>query len=105
MGVVGAGKLSYLYGIQVADPNLEILMRHRAVIFGILGALFLYAAFKPHIQVLALAAGFASVISFLVLAYAVGGFNTNIGRVVVADWIALAALVAAAILHWRNRGA
>jgi hypothetical protein len=31
-GVLGAAKLSSLYGITVQDPNLEILMRHRTVL-------------------------------------------------------------------------
>ena len=29
-GVVGASRLSALYGIAVAEPNLELLLRHRA---------------------------------------------------------------------------
>ena len=37
VGVVGPTRLSELYGITVSEPNIEILMRHRAVLFGLLG--------------------------------------------------------------------
>jgi hypothetical protein len=53
-GVLGAARLSALYGLAVTEPNLEILLRHRAVMFGMLAALLAYAAF-----VLLLAAGAA----------------------------------------------
>lgn len=46
-GVVGASRLSALYGIAVAEPNLELLLRHRAVLFGVLGGLCIAAAFQP----------------------------------------------------------
>ena len=98
VGALGAERLASLYGIEVASGDLEILMRHRAVLFGILGAILGYAAFRSAFQPLAVAAGLISVISFLVLAYAVGGFNDAIGAVVIADFVALAALSGAAVL-------
>ena len=39
-GFFGARQLSALYGIEVDSPDPEILMRHRAVRFGILGVFF-----------------------------------------------------------------
>jgi uncharacterized membrane protein len=39
-GFLGAQRLSALYGINVASADLEILMRHRAALFGILGVFF-----------------------------------------------------------------
>lgn len=94
-GVLGAGQLSALYGIPLGEPNLEILMRHRAVLFGLLGCFLIYAAFRPAFQTMALAAGLVSVLSFLWLAWSVGGYNGLIARVVVADLVALACLVIA----------
>lgn len=92
-GFIGARKLSQLYGIDITDPNLEILMRHRAVLFGILGVVFGYAAFEPALQPMAFSMGFASVLSFFYLSYTVSDFNGAIRRVVIADIIALLALV------------
>ena len=56
-GVLGAERLSALYGISLAEPNIDILMRHRAILFGILGLFLLYAAFQPSLQTLAMVAG------------------------------------------------
>ena len=98
-GVLGAARLQSLYGLAFDEPNLLILMQHRAVLFGLLGAFLLYAAWRPALVPLALAAGFASVLSFLGIALAVGNYNSLLARVVMADWIALACLVAAAALH------
>ena len=95
-GVLGADRLSRLYGISFEDNNLAILMRHRAVLFGMLGILLLVAGFRPTLQPLALIAGFISVISFLWLAWSAGAYNANIERVFNADLIVLACLVVAA---------
>jgi hypothetical protein len=92
-GVVGGERISALYGVSIGEPNLAILMRHRAVLFGILGAFFLFAAFRPAYQSLAFVAGFVSVISFLWLAYSVGGYNAQVARVFTADVVALVCLV------------
>ena len=38
VGVLGAGKLAQLYGTPVQDAGVELLLRHRAVLFGLLAA-------------------------------------------------------------------
>lgn len=91
-GVFGASRLTELYGVSFDDPNLAILMRHRAVLFGLLGAFLVLAAFRPLLQPLAFLAGFASVLSFLYLAWSVGGYNAQLGRVYSADMVALVCL-------------
>ena len=102
-GVLGPERLSALYGLHIAEPNLAILMRHRAILFGLLGLFFLVAAFRPEWQVAAIVVGFASVLPFLYLAWAVGGYNAQVRRVVVADEVALACLVVAAGALWYLR--
>lgn len=102
-GVIGAGRVAALYGVDVAGPDLAILLRHRAVLFGLLGAFLVLAAFRPAWRGAALVAGFVSVVSFLALAAMVGDYNARIGRVVLADWIALGCLLVAAAAHLRAR--
>jgi hypothetical protein len=102
-GVLGVPRLQSLYGVTIADPNLEILMRHRAVLFGILGAFLVYAAFRPGSQLAALIAGAVSVISFLVIAGIVGGYNAGIARVVTADIVAVVCLLIGAFAYWKDR--
>ena len=89
-GVLGADELTELYGIAIAEPNLAILMRHRAVLLGTLGVLFAVAAFARSLQPLALIAGFVSVGSFLLIAWVEGSYNAQLARVFTADVVALA---------------
>jgi hypothetical protein len=93
LGVLSTERLAMLYGVPFSDPNLAILMRHRAVLFGLLGVFLIYAAFVPALQLLAFFAAFVSVVSFLYLAWSVGNYNAQMGRVFAADIIALACLV------------
>ncbi|HPF26012.1 MAG TPA: hypothetical protein P5528_09825 [Steroidobacteraceae bacterium] len=93
-GVLGPERLAVLYGMPFAEPNLAILMRHRAVLFGLLGSLLVVAAFRPALQAVALIAGWVSVLSFLALAWSIGGYNAEIGRVIAADGIAAVCLAA-----------
>lgn len=102
-GVLGAERLSALYGISLADPNLVILMRHRAVLFGLLGLFLVYAAFKPSLQPWAFLAGFLSVVSFTLIAWSVGGYNGAIHKVVIADVIAAIALLVAGAIYVVSR--
>lgn len=105
-GVLGSDRLASLYGVVFDDPNLEILLRHRAVLFGILGFFLLAAAFRPSLQTAAFVVGFVSVVSFLALAWSVGGYNAQVARVFWADIIALAALLISVSAHTyvRSRG-
>jgi hypothetical protein len=99
VGVMGAAKLTQLYGIDAQDPTLELLLRHRAVLFGLLAAFLAYAAFRPELHRLALIAGFISVASFLVLARLASAYNPELSTVVRADWLALVLLAAGAVAH------
>ena len=96
-GVLGSDRLAALYGISFNEPNLVILMRHRAVLFGLLGLFFIAAAFQPNLQTAAFIAGFISVISYLLLAWSVGDYNAQLGRVFTADIVALVCLVMGAV--------
>jgi hypothetical protein len=98
-GVLGSERLAVLYGLQFNEPNLEILMRHRAVLFGLLGAFMVFAAFKPAYQTVAFIGGFISVLSFFYLAWSVGGYNAQVGRVLIADVVALVCLVVGGVAH------
>lgn len=99
VGLFGSARLSALYGLPFDEPNLAILMRHRAALFGLLGLFFVVSAFQPAWQGLALFAGLASVLSFLWLAWSVGGCNERLRRVVIADVVALACLIVGGVAH------
>ena len=93
VGVLGADRLQSLYGIAIEGPDLQILMRHRAVLFGLLGVFFIVSAFLPGLQAIALAVGLIAVVSFLILAWTTDGYNASMARVVMMDILALVLLL------------
>jgi hypothetical protein len=99
-GVLGSAQLARLYGIAVEEPNMLILMRHRAVLFAMLGAFLVYSAFVPALHTLAFIAAFISVSSFLWLSWSIGQNNAQIARVVSVDIVALLMLAAGAAMSW-----
>jgi hypothetical protein len=99
LGAFAPERMTALYGVNLDDPNLQILMRHRAVLFGIVGGLLLVAAFHPPLRTIGYAAGFASMLSFLLIAWLVGGISEEIRRVVVVDVVGIAALAGAGLVH------
>ncbi len=101
-GLFGAEQLTALYEIRVPDPNLGILMRHRAMLLAIVGGLLAYAAFSPGSQPIALIAAFSSLLSFLYLCFSIDGLNSAIRRVAMVDVFALLALLAATVLSFRR---
>jgi hypothetical protein len=103
IGVESAARLKALYGVAIDGPDLAILMRHRAVLFAILGSVMLAAAFRTELRSVAIVAGLASVVSFIALALATPGYNARIGAVLAVDLVALIALVVAAGLHFARR--
>ncbi len=102
LGFLGGDQLAALYGIEVNDSNLEILLRHRAMLFGILGVFIGFSAFRPALQPIAFWAAFVSIVSFFYVAFSADSFNDAIRRVVVADVVALLALALAVVLYSRG---
>ena len=92
LGVLGASQLAMLYGLDFSDPSLAILMRHRAVLFGLLGAFLIVAAFRPVLQPMGFFAGLASVLAFLLIAASTGNYNDAVAGIVTGDIVALLAL-------------
>lgn len=103
VGAIGIEKIQALYGIQIQDPNLEILMRHRAILFGLLGIFICYAAFQPRLQGLALIGGLVSAGAFVWIAWSTGGYNALIAKVVWIDVIAVGCLIVAGMLYWAQK--
>ena len=99
LGAFAPERMSALYGVELAHPNLQILMRHRAVLFGLVGGLLAVAAFHPPLRSVGYAVGFASMLSFLLVAWQVGGYSAEIHRVILVDVVGISALAGAALVH------
>lgn len=95
-GVQSARRLHALYGVQADDAVVLLLLRHRALLFGVLGAAFIASAFTPAWRVVASVVALFCMLSFVGLARgttAAGG----IGWIVKID-LALSALLGLALL-------
>ncbi len=99
VGVISVEQLVRLYEVPLQSTDLIILMRHRAVLFGLLGAFILYSIIRPGLQQLACVAGLVSMLSFVLLAYAVGDFGQPMSKIIVADIIGSVALLAVLLLR------
>ena len=95
LGAFSVERMQALYGIALPDPNLGILMRHRAVLFGIVGGIMIVSAFHPPLRPVAYAAGVISMLAFLAIAWLAGGYNAEIQRVCLIDLVGVAALLGA----------
>jgi hypothetical protein len=98
IGVLSADRLTSLYGIAFDGPDLQILMRHRAVLLGIVGGLLVVSAFQPSVRQFVFAAAWISMLSFVVVAALVGDANAELRRVAAIDMAASVALLGAAIV-------
>lgn len=105
-GVLGGEALDRLYGLRIEDAGLALLLRHRALLFGLLGVL-LIGAIRIHAwRVPALVAGAISAVAFLLLAGDPAAHGEALQRVIAGDVVAVVALTVAAAAHvlLRNRG-
>src|SRR5262245_23527421 len=98
VGVLSATRVQVLYGVALEDPNLVILMRHRAVLFGVVGGLLVASAFHAPLRLAGLVVGLISMVSFILIAWLVGNYGAELRRVVRVDVLASLALLGAAIL-------
>lgn len=95
--------LNNLYGIDITDNNVLILLQHRALMFGLVGSLTAAAAFKAHLRHTAIVVGLISMIGFTVLAISKVTYNDEILRIVMVDVVAAVLLLIAAGLNRNQR--
>jgi hypothetical protein len=92
-------KIAKSYGIDIPNSNYELLLRHRAVLFGIIGGLMIYSAIaKKHYEI-ATTAGLISMTSFIILYFLIDkGINSELKKVMIIDVVATAILCIGLIL-------
>ena len=102
MGIFGSEKLHSLYGITIKDADLLILMRHRAILFGLIGTFMLASTWVKDWQIPAISIGLVSMLSFVGISQSSGTSNVSIKRIEVIDTILSIAL--AVIFVYRVKG-
>ena len=100
VGFFSASKMEKGYGVRIASNDMAILMRHRALLFGVLGGFILYAAFFPIYHMAAMVMAGVSMIGFAILVLWVGGYNASIRNVFITDLVGIVVLLAAALLKF-----
>ena len=91
-GALSPDRMEAAYGVVLEDPSLVVLMRHRALLFGVVG-LLLGAAFRRPLRPLATGAGLFSMLGFIGIALA-GDGNAALARLAAADAVGSLALLA-----------
>lgn len=102
MGVMGAERLMALYAVDIETPDMLLLMRHRAVLFGIVGGVTLVAAFRHSLRPIAATMAMVSLVSFVMLHAIAGDVNTNLDRVMQID---IAAIIMLTLALWLDKRA
>jgi hypothetical protein len=96
-GLLGAAQLQSLYGLGALDADLELLLRHRALVFGLMGVALLLAVWRPKLRAQAAAFVLASDLGFALLALTHPALQPPLQRVLAFDLASIACL----LLAWR----
>lgn len=93
-------KIATSYGVTIPDANYELLLRHRAVLFGIVGGWMIYAAFANKYLTSATIIGLISMLSFILLYFLIGQpINAALTKVMKIDVIATVVLIIGFLLY------
>jgi hypothetical protein len=103
-GVLGVARMEAAYGVEIAGPDLAVLMRHRAVLFGLLGGFMLVAIFVRALQPWALGMALLAAGAFVLLAWATPGHNGNLAKVAMVDVAAVVFALVGLSAWWLQRG-
>ncbi|WND01844.1 hypothetical protein QGN29_09805 [Temperatibacter marinus] len=98
IGALSASMIQSLYHIDISDPNLVILMRHRAILFGILGGYILFSLIRRDEQKRALFVGLISMVSFAGIALMEASLNAKLSMVLTIDYVGIGAAAVALLL-------
>ena len=92
-------KISKSYGIEIPNANYELLLRHRAILFGIIGGIMIYSAIAKKYYEISTTIGLISMVSFILLFFFIDKeINSELKKVMIIDIIATIILCIGIIL-------
>lgn len=97
IGALSAKRLESIYGIPVEGPDLAVLLRHRAVLFGILGGLLVAGIVHDDYRWIGLIAVLVSDLKYAALCLIHRDHNAQLAKVLRADVVSIVALVVAGV--------
>jgi len=93
-------KISESYGIEIPNSNYELLLRHRAILFGIIGGIMIYSAIAKKNYSMSVFIGMISMISFVILMNLVNGeINPELTKVMMIDLVGIIILLVGFLLY------
>lgn len=98
IGIVSLDKINQSYGLSLEDNNLAILLRHRALLFGLIGGFIFYSLFNPQHQVVAITLATVSMLGYLYFFWSIGEANAALLKVAYVDIIGVVILFIAIAL-------
>ncbi len=99
IGALSNDHLTDLYAVAITSADLSLLLRHRAILLGIVGMLLVGAAFRRQLRLFAGIAGLVSMGSFVLLARSLEIQNPALQRVSNIDLYLSPMLFVAVLLH------
>jgi uncharacterized membrane protein YoaK (UPF0700 family) len=96
-------KIKDSYGIEVTNPNLELSLRHRAVLLGIVGGLMIFSAISKKYYDLSVVLCSVSMLSFIILYFMIGGINNELKKVMLFDITAMIILIIGCFCYYFNK--
>lgn len=94
-------KIANSYGIAIPDSNHELLLRHRAALFFIVGGLLVYSSITQKAYAISTVVGLISMLSFVLLYYLIGkNINAQLKKVMLIDVGAIIVLLLGAALYY-----
>jgi len=97
--VFSTEKLSKSYGIKLPNSDLELLLKHRAILFGIVGGLMIYSSITKKHYSMSVTVGLISMVSFILLYLLIGEINDELGTIMVFDLVAILILTIGYLLY------
>jgi len=100
IAIISAQKLEAAYSIKLISNDLIILLRHRALLFGILGGFILYSVKATYYQGAAMIMAGISMLGYVVLMFTVGGYNEALYKILIIDVVGIVILSLAVIFKY-----
>ena len=101
--LLNPGMLDTMYQVAPTDPTSELLLRHRALVLGLVGVALLVSVLKDSWRAAAIVSAAVANGGYVLLAATGGEISAAATRVMVIDIAVLALLAIAAALLWDVR--
>lgn len=103
MGVFSAQQMAEAYGVAINQSEMVVLLKHRALLFGLLGGFTLFAVFVRSLQLPALLMSGLSMSGFALLMHFESVTSPAMQRILMFDYVGLVFWLLAVFAYTMNR--